>query len=79
MELPQVSERLLRVRIAVREDHRRIPLRMELVGIRQRIRIQPREDGLSIDQIVLSDVIYASRAPGGLKNDATVFAANGGS
>ena len=39
----------------------------------QTIRIQTREDGFSIDQIVLSDVIYASTAPGAKKNDTTIL------
>ena len=39
----------------------------------QTIRIQPREDGLSIDQIVLSPSTYLSTAPGAAKNDATVL------
>jgi endonuclease/exonuclease/phosphatase family metal-dependent hydrolase len=36
------------------------------------IRVQTREDGVQIDQIVLSDAKYLSAAPGGLKNDGTV-------
>jgi PLD-like domain len=36
------------------------------------IRIQPREDGLTIDQIVLSPANYLTRAPGATKNDATI-------
>jgi glucose/arabinose dehydrogenase len=39
----------------------------------QTVRIQTREDGLSIDQIVLSPTTYLSRAPGTTKNDATVI------
>jgi hypothetical protein len=39
---------------------------------RQRIRIQTREDGVSIDQIVLSTVRYRMSAPGANKNDATI-------
>jgi hypothetical protein len=39
----------------------------------QRMRIQTREDGLSIDQIVLSAAQYLESAPGALKNDATVL------
>jgi hypothetical protein len=39
----------------------------------QRIRIQTREDGLSIDQIVLSPTTYLSQAPGNLKNDTTIL------
>jgi phospholipase D-like protein len=38
----------------------------------QRIRIQTREDGFSIDQIVISPSQYLSRAPGALKNDNTI-------
>ena len=37
------------------------------------IRIQQREDGISIDQIVLSAVKYLSAAPGTAKNDATIL------
>jgi hypothetical protein len=37
----------------------------------QRLRIQPREDGLAIDQIVISSGRYLSQSPGTLKNDAT--------
>jgi len=37
------------------------------------IRIQVREDGLSIDQIVLSSQTFRNSAPGSLKNDATIL------
>lgn len=37
------------------------------------IRIQVREDGLSIDQIVLSSQKYLNSPPGALKNDATIL------
>jgi Right handed beta helix region len=37
------------------------------------VRVQTREDGLSIDQIVLSAGDYLSRAPGSLKNDSTIL------
>ena len=37
------------------------------------IRIQVREDGLSIDQIVLSSQAFLNTAPGPLKNDATIL------
>lgn len=40
------------------------------------IRIQVRQDGLSIDQIVLSPVTYLSAAPGKTSNDTTILAAN---
>jgi endonuclease/exonuclease/phosphatase family metal-dependent hydrolase len=39
----------------------------------QTLRIQPREDGLSIDQIVLSPATYLSNSPGLLKNDTTIL------
>lgn len=37
------------------------------------IRVQTREDGLSIDQIVLSPSTYLDQAPGATKNDGTVL------
>jgi hypothetical protein len=40
----------------------------------QRIRIQTREDGLAIDQIVLSPERFLTSAPGALKNDTTILA-----
>jgi hypothetical protein len=39
----------------------------------QTIRIQSREDGISIDQIVLSPLKYASAAPGAARDDATIL------
>ena len=39
------------------------------------IRVQLREDGFMIDQIVLSPVTYLSTAPGKLSDDATLLAA----
>jgi hypothetical protein len=36
------------------------------------IRIQVREDGLGIDQIVLSPATYLTAPPGALKNDGTI-------
>ena len=39
------------------------------------IRVQVREDGLSIDQIVLSAATYLNAAPGGTKNDSTILRA----
>jgi hypothetical protein len=38
----------------------------------QRIRLQPREDGLSIDQIVISPVTWLEARPGATKNDTTI-------
>ena len=39
----------------------------------QTIRIQTREDGLSIDQIVLSSDAFLSTPPGALKDDGTIL------
>ena len=43
----------------------------------QRIRIQTREDGFTIDQIVLSPERYLRTAPGALKNDTTIVPTGG--
>jgi hypothetical protein len=43
------------------------------------LRIQVKEDGLSIDQIVISPQTYLNSAPGSLKNDATILAKSNGS
>jgi hypothetical protein len=47
------------------------PIVFERTGV-QTIRIQPREDGLLIDQIVLSPQKYLTVSPGLLKGDTTV-------
>jgi hypothetical protein len=39
----------------------------------QRIRVQVREDGVSIDQIVVSSVRWIEDSPGALKNDAVIL------
>ena len=39
----------------------------------QTIRVQLREDGLALDQIVLSPVQYLNNAPGAPKNDTTIL------
>jgi hypothetical protein len=39
----------------------------------QTIRVQQREDGVSIDQIVLSSGAYLNASPGALKNDTTIL------
>lgn len=49
------------------------PITFVTTGL-QRVRIQPREDGLSIDQIVLSPERYFAMSPGTLKQDATIVA-----
>lgn len=43
----------------------------------QRIRLQPREDGVSFDQIVLSAETYKTVRPGTAKNDTTRLGARG--
>ena len=43
----------------------------------QRLRIQVREDGLGIDQIVLSPATYLTASPGALKNDTVLLPASG--
>ena len=44
----------------------------------QTLRVQRREDGISIDQIVVSPATYLSSAPGAARNDTTILAASGG-
>jgi glucose/arabinose dehydrogenase len=39
----------------------------------QRLRIQAREDGVSLDQIVLSATAYLAVSPGATKNDSTIL------
>lgn len=39
----------------------------------QRLRVQVREDGLGIDQIVLSSGTYLTNPPGAAKNDTTIL------
>jgi hypothetical protein len=39
----------------------------------QTIRVQTREDGVSLDQIVLSARKYKTTRPGAVKNDATML------
>jgi hypothetical protein len=42
------------------------------------IRVQSREDGMSVDQIVLSPGTYLTASPGALKNDTTILPESGG-
>jgi hypothetical protein len=42
------------------------------------IRIQAREDGISLDQLVLSPVAYLNSAPGAARNDTTILPKSGG-
>jgi hypothetical protein len=44
----------------------------------QTIRVQLREDGLAIDQIVLSPQTYLNNAPGATRNDTTILPKTGG-
>jgi hypothetical protein len=44
----------------------------------QTMRVQGREDGISIDQIVLSPWLYLSTAPGAVRNDATILVETAG-
>jgi phosphatidylserine/phosphatidylglycerophosphate/cardiolipin synthase-like enzyme len=44
----------------------------------QTLRIQQREDGLSIDQILLSPSTFRTTAPGRLKNDTTIYPRSNG-
>ncbi len=48
------------------------PVRFEAAGP-QTIRVQTRQDGVQVDQIVLSPVKFFSTAPGAPTNDGTVF------
>ena len=45
----------------------------------QTIRIQAREDGISLDQFVLSSATYLNTAPGALRNDNTILPESDGS
>ena len=49
-------------------------IRFGTTGV-QTIRVQTREDGLTIDQIILSPSLYLSAAPGRVTNDATILPA----
>jgi hypothetical protein len=40
------------------------------------VRIQPREDGLSLDQVVLSPTTFVSTSPGAVVNDTTILPKN---
>ena len=38
-----------------------------------RVRVQVREDGLGIDQVVLSSGLYLTKPPGAAKGDMTIL------
>jgi hypothetical protein len=40
----------------------------------QTLRVQQREDGVRLDQVVISPAQYLSTRPGALKDDATIIA-----
>jgi phosphatidylserine/phosphatidylglycerophosphate/cardiolipin synthase-like enzyme len=42
------------------------------------VRVQVREDGLSIDQVILSPSAFLTRPPGALRDDGTIYAEQGG-
>jgi hypothetical protein len=44
----------------------------------QTVRVQIREDGVAIDQIMLSPDEFRSSAPGRLTNDDTIYSENAG-
>jgi hypothetical protein len=48
------------------------PVTFERTGL-QKVRFQPREDGLMIDQIVVSPEQFRTTAPGALKDDTTIM------
>ncbi len=48
------------------------PVYFTTTGV-QRVRVQQREDGISLDQIVLSPSTYLNSAPGSTKNDGTIL------
>ena len=51
-----------------------LPIRFERTGL-QTIRVQTREDGMKIDQIVLSPALYFGAAPGQPRSDDTILTA----
>jgi len=53
------------------------PIYFETAGT-QTIRVQVREDGLSIDQIVLGGATYLLASPGAARNDSTILERTGG-
>jgi endonuclease/exonuclease/phosphatase family metal-dependent hydrolase len=55
------------------------PLVVFAVSGTQTIRVQMREDGINLDQIVLSPQTYLSSAPGAFKDDTTILPRESGS
>ena len=75
---PRGMQRLRSVRLGLagqrlRHGHPRTARVLRGRPALQTIRIQTREDGLSIDQIMLSDVTFATTRPGTAKSDTTIF------
>jgi hypothetical protein len=54
-----------------------VPIYFSASGL-QKLRVQVREDGLGIDQIVLSAERFLDAAPGTTKNDTTILSASSG-
>jgi hypothetical protein len=54
------------------------PIYFATTGV-QTVRIQQREDGIAIDQIVLSPDVYLDTAPGARRDDMTILPKSGGS
>ena len=52
---------------------------VKFTGNSHTVRVQTREDGVQIDQILLSPSAYLWSSPGSIVNDSTVIAQNGGS
>jgi endonuclease/exonuclease/phosphatase family metal-dependent hydrolase len=55
------------------------PLVQFIAGGTHTIRVQTREDGVQIDQIILSPANFLSTPPGGTTGDSTIVAKSGGS
>lgn len=53
------------------------PVYFATTGV-QTLRVQQREDGITLDQIVLSPSTYLTNAPGATKNDTTILPESGG-
>jgi len=73
LQRPHAHERVVPATILVCTTNRNgVTLRFREAGMK-RLRIQVREDGVSIDQIVLSAVKYRTTRPGTAKNDTVIL------
>ena len=66
------SDSLLDTIVAPATPFGRSALAVIRVSGTQTLRIQVREDGVQLDQIVLSPGKYLNAAPGGVSNDSTI-------